>query len=83
MSTKRKKPVIELHNGFFWDCEECGKENFVRAVGIPLLPGDREYLKELYKVNKKDEEKTMFLQAPTNVVCEYCKENYDCKIQSF
>jgi len=29
-------PVVELHNAFVWDCESCGRENFVRAVTTKL-----------------------------------------------
>jgi len=36
--------TIELHGAFSWDCDNCGRENFVRAIGGNL---DEAAMKEM------------------------------------
>ena len=60
---------IELHPAFVWDCEDCGTENFVRAVS-DFAEDVQEKLREEYGV--EDYETGSWCMAPSSVTCKYC-----------
>lgn len=72
---------VELHNGFFWDCDNCGKENFERAY-VPDLPPDViECTKAAHNIPEDDGH--LFFYVPSEVKCRSCGEEYNAHVQNF
>ena len=65
-----------LHPAFVWDCDECGQENFVRAVRIEKTKKELEEMKEAFGIRNDDEGE--FLGMPTEVECQRCGKEYVC-----
>lgn len=64
---------VELHQAFMWDCPECGRENFARAVTFPMTPEERAELEEEAGVNAGG----CWLAAPTEVNCAHCHHQFN------
>lgn len=65
----------ELHNAYVWDCDECGKENFLRAVIVEFSPEDEAEMKALHGV---DEFQTgRWETSPDDVTCKHCGTVFD------
>lgn len=61
---------VELKPGYFWDCEDCGTENFERG-GVPdLCEQDLLFLREKEGIDPDDV--GHFTMVPTNVKCRKC-----------
>lgn len=56
-------PITELHPATFWDCENCGTENFVRSLAVRMENEDRETV-------------GMWYTTPTRVTCRKCGFEY-------
>lgn len=80
-NNKKSKHVVELFNGFFWDCEECGYENFERA----LVPEFEQDLIEAVKAahNIPDETEHIMFCSPREVTCKTCQTTYFTKVNHF
>lgn len=66
---------IELHPAFVFDCDSCGRENFVRSVV-------REFDEETVAEMREDHgiqpwEVGDFQMAPESVTCKYCGCKYE------
>lgn len=70
---------IELHPAYCWDCDACGRQNFLRAVNRDATP--EEMLRQsgiLIDAGiiepEMDEvlEGVQFQQTPRDVTCEHC-----------
>ena len=69
-----KTKTVELHGAFMWDCDECGCENFVRAVK-PLLDADEGItIETLGRYGTTIDECFM---APDSVECIHCGAEFD------
>ena len=69
---------VELHQAFMYDCPECGRENFVRAINMEIPPEDQEDLLRELTGNEWDDMPEgmhgIFLMAPVEVECAFCGE---------
>jgi DNA-directed RNA polymerase subunit M/transcription elongation factor TFIIS len=72
--------TIELHEAFMWDCDNCGVENFERAVRPELTEEEIQELKD--EVGIMDEEEGIFLMAPKTVTCSKCGTQYQTEEQT-
>jgi len=60
----------ELFPAFVWDCTNCGRENFERAVMPPFQTvADEQYARELLGVDGDDGFPVI---APKHVLCRVC-----------
>ncbi len=68
------KLAIELHLAFVFDCNECGRENFVRAVTCDFDDNTVAEMKEEYGIEAYD--LGDWQMQPTSVKCQFCKAEY-------
>lgn len=66
--------MVEMHPAFFWDCPECGTENFERAISPELSESELEALREDHGVNVW--ESGEFLMMPLKVTCKRCNKAF-------
>lgn len=69
------KDNIELHLAFVYDCDNCGKENFVRSIRIEADEDTMQELMEEHGVQPY--EIGEYQQAPTTVKCTFCGTEYN------
>lgn len=61
---------VELHPAFVWDCDNCGRENFVRSI---VGEFDEETMREMREEHGITEyECGEWHTAPRSVKCRYC-----------
>lgn len=59
---------VDLHQAFLWTCDDCGRDNFERAITVDpesIHPDDLAEAREAFGDG-------IFLKAPTRVTCEHC-----------
>jgi len=66
---------VELHPAFVWDCDECGRENFVRAVVAEMSEEEEAEAKEYFGYEPWEDGE--FLRSPKTVQCEFCGAEFD------
>ena len=62
---------VELRPAFAWDCPECYREIFVRAIVPEFSPEESAELREEHGVQPWEEGD--FLMQPTKVWCKHCE----------
>ena len=70
--------MIELHPAYFWDCPECGRENFVRGISPEFTDEDLQVLKAEHGVQPW--ETGDFVMMPTNVECGECHAEFPVEL---
>lgn len=70
---------VELHHGFFWICDSCGHENFVRASVPELTKDDIEFIK--LSQNLQNVEGQTLFYSPTEVTCKKCEKTFKSEYQ--
>lgn len=68
--------VARLHHAFRWDCDSCGRENFVRAISM-----EREYIES--KLGEDIETDGDYVLYPAIVVCQHCTSQYLSSFNEF
>lgn len=68
--------TVEMHPAYVYDCSECGRENFVRAVVHEFSAEDLQELKEEQGVESC--ETGDFVTIPETVTCDHC----DCEFET-
>ncbi len=58
---------IEVHSAWMFDCNECGRENFIRGVRREAME-DAEGLVNLYVL------------YPREVACKFCEQQYETEL---
>ncbi len=78
--TLHSQPEIELHPAFAWDCEECGKEVFCRALVDDELTKAVNGVMGMAETLALEEEPTggIALKVPTRVECPFCGSWFPC-----
>jgi hypothetical protein len=75
---------VDLVQAFLWTCDDCGRDNFERAITVSPESIDPNNLPEGF--NDKDEEITewitsggevVWLAAPDHVTCRHCGSEFD------
>ena len=64
--------TVELHAAWRWDCDECGRENWIRGIHLEdehLSQSQREIL----------DEAEWWVLYPERVECSECKSSYYVK----
>lgn len=80
-SHRRQEIQAELHHGFFWDCDNCGHENFERSV---IAEVSKSVLKELNDAyNIVGGECHLVGDYPDSVCCQDCKKTYKAKVYHY
>jgi hypothetical protein len=69
------KSRIELIPAFSWDCPDCGRENFERAVVSELSAEEMSVLRLQHGVDPLQE--GHFLTSPSEVACKHCGREYE------
>lgn len=65
-------PDVELHPAYSWTCDECGRENFARAVVPESLEGE---LPEGFDDEAYDG--VQWIMKPERVTCSACGAEFD------
>lgn len=73
--------VVELHEAFWWTCDACGRDSFVRSV---MLDMPREDAIELARAvgavppdfEFDDDDEPYWKSSPEEVTCDHCGEKY-------
>lgn len=65
---------IELHPAYRWDCDDCGRENFVRGFIASLPDDEMSQMKEACGIPEEDH--CEWIARPTRVTCIHCKATF-------
>lgn len=74
--------VAELHSAFVWDCDQCGRENFSRAIECHIEPECLEQVTSFLAVqlDRQENEADFLVQKvvayPKYVNCQFCHQNF-------
>lgn len=68
---------VELRPAFVWDCPECGREHFARAVVPEMSPEREAEMRNEYGIESWVEGD--FLLAPDRVTCPHCEIEFETK----
>lgn len=71
------RPTIELHDAYVWDCDECGVENWTRAVIVTPESLDAETRAILDEAAGDDWVTGDIVTRPDVVTCRHCGTEYD------
>jgi hypothetical protein len=66
---------IELHPAYAWDCDACGRENFVR--GLVAEMSEEELADARERFGLESWEMGGFLRVPVVVVCQFCGADFE------
>ena len=66
---------IELHPAYAWDCDACGRENFVR--GLVAEMSEEELAEARERFGLESWEMGGFLRVPVVVVCQFCGADFE------
>lgn len=85
---------VELHCAFVWDCDECGRENFERAIEgnfdeAALEADENQVVGHLVALDAESVDDELFESecltqvialAPRRVTCKHCKSSFETEI---
>ena len=66
--------AIELRTAFAFDCDNCGKENFVRGIVHEFSQEEIDDLKDKFGIDRQTIGDWMTI--PEVVECQYCKTQF-------
>ena len=66
---------VILHPAYMFDCDNCGRENFVRAVLPEMSPEDEQRLREDEGVESYEE--GHWVTYPDKVECFHCGADFE------
>jgi hypothetical protein len=70
---------VELHPAFVWDCDECGSQNFERAVIPPFQDEEEERMaREICDIAPDEGFPVM---APGHVTCRVCGHEFETDVE--
>lgn len=70
MSKLHRDARVELRLAFAWDCPECGREQFARAIVPEMSPENIAELRDDHGIAAWDE--GLFCHSPPEVTCAFC-----------
>lgn len=70
--------VVELHPAHRFDCDECGRENFLRAMIPEFSDEDIEELFVEYGIDP--DEGGVLISTPDSVTCQFCGAEFQIEI---
>lgn len=65
------KDVVELSPAYMWDCPNCGRENFQRAITVAMTEEDR------LEMDLSIDEGGCWQSYPNIVICRFCEQQYE------
>ena len=75
--------TVELANAYVWDCEECGRENFQRAISVVLNPDDEsdaEIIRSEHGIAPHEPIpntiRVTMQTRPNRVTCKHCETEF-------
>lgn len=74
------RPAVELHEAFFWACDDCGRDNFARAVEIEPesdLIADEDRVEAAVAMATAGANGGAFLMRPGEVKCSWCGAEFN------
>lgn len=66
---------VELLPAFLWLCDNCGTDQFERAIVCEFSKEELQELKEEWGIKESDT--GHFLEGPKTVTCEFCQEEFE------
>jgi predicted nucleic acid-binding Zn ribbon protein len=69
------KPSVVLRPAYAWDCEECGREAFTRAIVPEFSPEELVALRNEHQIEAEKEGD--FLMMPEEVECPHCNARFN------
>ena len=71
------KQLVEMHLAYVWDCENCGTENFERAIVYEFSPDE---LAEIADEENPELSKTgNWMTHPARVKCKACNAEFEAR----
>lgn len=70
--------IAVLHQAYVWDCEECGRENFQRAI----VMSEEEKQADIKQMREDGEEVPEYIDMmscctyPVKVTCKHCSQEF-------
>lgn len=79
------RPLVELHPAHVWTCDECGRDNFVRAIRYEPLEQELPGLLDAAGISREDydewtadpDNSGLFTSIPASVACEWCGAEFE------
>ena len=68
---------VDLDCAYVWDCDECGVENFVRAVVVEFTPDEVATQMEEYGGEEEDWQTGEWMTRPEQVTCGKCGATFE------
>jgi hypothetical protein len=75
--------AVELHHAWMWDCPECGRENFERAITQVMTKADAEKEAVFLELEGEEAEELKeglmqgaFYLEPDTVTCKHCNKTH-------
>ncbi len=66
--------IARLHHAFRWDCDNCGRENFERAIAM-----EKEYIET--RIEGETDDEGEYVLYPAMVSCKHCSAQYLASFQ--
>lgn len=70
---------IDLRYAFEWTCDECGRDNYARAVPVSLSPEEMDALSSIEGDDVREDE---LFTSPDTVTCIHCKVTFQARMPS-
>ena len=70
---------VELHQAFVWDCDECGRENFCRAVVAEFSEEQKAEVAEDWDLSPEELRTGLWMTRPDEVTCTHCGTTFEAK----
>ena len=69
---------VEIRPAYAWDCLQCGREVFTRAVVVEMNPEDEREMRE--EIFGDQEDPGCLVNIPEEVHCPYCGERFGIEL---
>lgn len=71
-------PTVELHQAFFWICDECGADNFCRGIAAESPFADDHPAMQAFRDQDTDTHEISgeWVMQPTEVTCAKCNATF-------
>lgn len=67
---------VELHLAYFWNCDDCGAENFCRSMVAAMTPELRAEMAEC-DIDVDEMEPGNWMTRPDKVTCSACGATFE------
>lgn len=75
--------MVELRLAYEWTCDECGRDQFLRATRLDLSQLSSDELAELRDVHGVESWETgEWSMRPESVTCQFCGHSFDVELDA-